>query len=393
MSKEKNGLSDLDFGELISVDGGSPNDDIVIDNGDEFKDNSFQDEFSGEDKLSEDFDKKTTKKTAKKVDEDADEDEEDGEKKTPSHEDADSKSQLALVFAGFLNERGILSKYDKDVFQKYVEENGDEDALEFLYNSEVESRVEEIKKMYDDDMQEYIELKDYGMDSLTAGKLIQNKSKFETIKEDTLDEEDNLELRKSIIKQDLKNTTKMSEDDIDELIETLVITGKDIAKAKKSLKSVKDFNEQQIKLEKKRIDDEEKARELSSKEAREKFKSVLYETKEIMGQQVNKPTLQKIEKFLTEPVGNDSNGKPIDGISAWFMKDPIKARINLAYAITTGLLDGKLDKIEKKAKSSVLTDLQENLSKKGAMLDGKTTQSIGGEGSVLRAMKDTFGNF
>ena len=215
MSKEKNGLSDLDFGELISVDGGSPNDDIVIDNGDEFKDNSFQDEFSGEDKLSEDFDKKTTKKTAKKVDEDADEDEEDGEKKTPSHEDADSKSQLALVFAGFLNERGILSKYDKDVFQKYVEENGDEDALEFLYNSEVESRVEEIKKMYDDDMQEYIELKDYGMDSLTAGKLIQNKSKFETIKEDTLDEEDNLELRKSIIKQDLKNTTKMSEDDID----------------------------------------------------------------------------------------------------------------------------------------------------------------------------------
>ena len=47
MSKEKNGLNDLDFGELISVDGGSPNDDIVIDNGDEFKDNSFQDEFTG----------------------------------------------------------------------------------------------------------------------------------------------------------------------------------------------------------------------------------------------------------------------------------------------------------------------------------------------------------
>jgi len=389
MSKEKSGLTDLDFGELISFD-----DNKELDGGfsqsNDFKDDSFQDEFSGTDKLPGNDDNETNKKPAKKVEKSADEDEDEIEDKAPSHKDADSKSQLALVFAGFLNERGILSKFDKDEFQKFVDENGDEDALEFLYNSEVESRVQEIKKMYDADMQEYMELKDYGVDSDTAHKLVSSKSKFESIKETDLESDENAELRKSIIKQDLRNTTKMSNEDIDELIETMVETGKDVARAKKSLKSVKDFNEQQIKTEKKRIEESEKAQELSRKEATDKFKSTLYETKEILGQPVNKPTLQKIEKFLMEPAGNDTNGNPIDGITAWFMKDPVKARINLAYAIMTNVLDGKMDKIEKKAKSSVLTDLQENLSKKGAMLDGKTAQSIGGEGSVLKAMKDTF---
>ena len=91
---------------------------------------------------------------------------------------------------------------------------------------------------------------------------------------------------------------------------------------------------------------------------------------EILGQQVNKPTLQKIEKFL-EPTYKDSKGNAIDGITAWFLKNPIQARINLAYGIITGVLDGKMEKIENKARTIAIKEMQDALAGKGS-LEGKS---------------------
>ena len=53
-----------------------------------------------------------------------------------------------------------------------VATQGDEAALEYLYDSEVETRVAEVKKMYDQDIQEYIALKDAGVDGATAKTLV-----------------------------------------------------------------------------------------------------------------------------------------------------------------------------------------------------------------------------
>ena len=53
------------------------------------------------------------------------------------------------------------------------------------------------------------------------------------------------------------------------------------------------------------------------------------------------------------------------------MKDPVKARINLAYGIITGLLDGNMKKINQRAKTASLTEIEEALAGKTNMVDGK----------------------
>ena len=334
---------------------------------------------------------KDTKKPAKEEvdDEEPEEDEEDDDKKTPSHKESQSNagSSIALVFAKFQNERGVLSNFDEEELTRIVKEEGEEAGLEYLYDSEVEARVEEVKKMYEDDIKEYIALKDSGIDSGKALELVSAKTAFENITVDQL--EDSEELRKKILVQDLKNNTRYSDEDIDEMVENWITTGKDVEKAKKALPNIKKFNEEKIKAEKQAIIDADKAAQKAQLESKAKLKEAIYNSKEILGQTINKVTQQKLEKFMTEPIGNSPDGRPINAIQAWFAKNPQQAQINLAYAIMTGLLDGKMTAVKEKVKSSVVKELHEGLKVKGAKLDGIFSGENEDDGS-LSTLKNTF---
>ena len=335
---------------------------------------------------------KDTKKPAKEEvdDEEPEEDEEDvDDKKTPSHKESQSNagSSIALVFAKFQNERGVLSNFDEEELTRIVKEEGEEAGLEYLYDSEVEARVEEVKKMYEDDIKEYIALKDSGIDSGKALELVSAPTAFENITVDQL--EDSEELRKKILVQDLKNNTRYSDEDIDEMVENWITTGKDVEKAKKALPNIKKFNEEKIKAEKQAIIDADKAAQKAQLESKAKLKEAIYNSKEILGQTINKVTQQKLEKFMTEPIGNSPDGRPINAIQAWFAKNPQQAQINLAYAIMTGLLDGKMTAVKEKVKSSVVKELHEGLKVKGAKLDGIFSGENEDDGS-LSTLKNTF---
>ena len=328
---------------------------------------------------------KDTKKPAEEEvdDEEPEEDlEEDDDKKTPSHKESQSNagSSIALVFAKFQNERGVLSNFDEEELTRIVKEEGEEAGLEYLYDSEVEARVEEVKKMYEDDIKEYITLKDSGIDSSKALELVTAKTAFENITVDQL--EDSEELRKKILVQDLKNNTRYSDEDIDEMVENWITTGKDVEKAKKALPNIKKFNEEKIKAEKQAIIDADKAAQKAQLESKAKLKEAIYSSKEILGQTINKTTQQKLEKFMNEPIGTTEDGRPIYGVQAWFAKNPQQAQINLAYAIMTGLLDGKMGTVREKIKSSVVKDLHEGLKVKGANLDGLSSEVDEGESSI-----------
>jgi len=329
---------------------------------------------------------KDTKKPAEEEvdDEEPEEDEEDDDKKTPSHKESQSNagSSIALVFAKFQNERGVLSNFDEEELTRIVKEEGEEAGLEYLYDSEVEARVEEVKKMYEDDIKEYIALKDSGIDSGKALELVSAKTAFENITADQLEDEDAVDLRKKVLIQDLKNNTRYSDEDIDEMVENWITTGKDIEKAKKALPNIKKFNEEKIKAEKQAVIDAEKAAQKAQLESKAKLKEAIYNSKEILGQPINKVTQQKLEKFMTEPIGNSPDGRPIYGVQAWFAKNPQQAQINLAYAIMTGLLDGKMGTVREKIKSSVVKDLHEGLKVKGANLDGLSSEVDEGESSI-----------
>ena len=327
---------------------------------------------------------KDTKKPAEEEvdDEEPEEDEEDDNKKTPSHKESQSNagSSIALVFAKFQNERGVLSNFDEEELTRIVKEEGEEAGLEYLYDSEVEARVEEVKKMYEDDIKEYITLKDSGIDSSKALELVTAKTAFENITVDQL--EDSEELRKKVLIQDLKNNTRYSDEDIEEMVENWITTGKDVEKAKKALPNIKKFNEDRIKEEKQAKINAEKAAQKAQLETKTKLKEAIYSSKEILGQTINKTTQQKLEKFMNEPIGTTEDGRPIYGVQAWFAKNPQQAQINLAYAIMTGLLDGKMGTVREKIKSSVVKDLHEGLKVKGANLDGLSSEVDEGESSI-----------
>ena len=335
-------------------------------------------------------DKKDTKKPiAKEVvkDEEAEELEvvkDDKKKSDPSHDDSQiaTDSSIALVFARFQNERGTLSNFDEESFSNLIKEQGEEGALEFLYDNEVETRLNEVKQMYAQDraeILEYIELKDAGLDADTAKRLASSKAAFEGITDDQL--EDDEKLTKQVLVQNYKNTTKWSNEKIEKHVEKLITNGEAFDEAKEVLPDIKKFNEEQIKAEKQARVEADKQAQLGREAQVKKLKDTIYSMTEIMGQPVGKPAQQKIEKFLAE-----------DGIKNWFSVDPEKKTAILGYAISTGLLDGNLGKIKDKVKTSVIKELEDKFNRKSNTLDGDADTSFDSSGSGLNSLKHAFGN-
>lgn len=419
------------FEELVSIDFDAEIEELNYnDNLDVNKENNFEPETDGVDEpdevdepnktsevkkvTSSSISSKTKLKKNKNTDEDSEEDE-DNEKDEENEEDEEedqlihgenidedthSKSNHssskkekspALIFAKFLKEKGVvtLDETELEKINEFVLNGEEEEALEYLFSSEVNRRVEEVKSSYDDDIQEYLLLRDYGVPPEKAMTLVKNKNIIEQISEEDIEDENNLLLRKDIIKSYLKLTTKMDDDDISEYIETLVDSGKDLLWAKKGLTAIKEHNSKLIEEEKQRIKREEEELNNRIKEAKELIKKTVLETNEILGNKVTIATKNKIIKMLTEPAGKDSSGNPIDGIIAWLLQDPIKNRINLAYAISSGILDGKLTNIKKKVKTEVLQELESSIFEKNNLLGGNTRISSSSDG--IKVLKEIFG--
>lgn len=364
---------------------------LKSDNEDEEDFKSINDEDNNEDENEdEDVDKDEDNEDEEELDYGEDIDKKQNSKS--NHSISKKEKSPALIFAKFLKEKGVvtLDETELEKINELVSNGEEEEAFEYLFSSEVNKRVEEIKNTYDDDIQEYLLLRDYGVSPEKAMTLVKNKNIIEQISEDDIEDENNTLLRKDIIKSYLKLTTKMDDDDITEYIETLVDSGKDILWARKGLVAIKEHNNKLIEEEKQRIKQEEEELNNRIKEAKELIKKTVMETDEILGNRVTTATKNKIINMLIEPAGKDSAGNPIDGIIAWLLKDPIKNRINLAYAITSGILDGKLTNIKKKVKTEVLQELESSIFEKNNLLGGNTKISNSSDG--IKVLKEIFGD-
>ncbi len=356
------------------------------------KPESILDDESEDESEEEPKNKPKAKRDKKGDDEEDITDDNDLDTRAPSSK-GNSKSSPALVFAKFLNEKGVLS-LDEEEFSKIkevIEENGEETAFEYIFNKEVEKRVNDVRNSFDDDIREYLELRDVGIAPDIATKLIRDKNAIEQISENDLSGDGAEPLRREIIRMHLNNTTKMSSEEIEDYIDTLVDTGKDEAWAIKSLKAVKQHNKELIEQEKKRIQAEEEEMNRRIAETKELIKKTVMETNEILGNEVSASMKNKVIKLLTEPVGKDSEGNPVDGILAWLLQDPLKNRINLAYAIASGILDGKLNSIKKKVKSEIFEELEDVITNKSNMIGGVKTGTKKNMDN-LEALKAMFDN-
>jgi hypothetical protein len=332
----------------------------------------------GENSSMEDVDEESVKSKKKVTDEvEVDDEETDN---IPSSDEIkstkDASGSFALAFAKFQQEEGIISDFDEAELLKIAEEEGQTGALKYLLEKQRDSIYEEAKEMYGADKQElleYFELKDAGVNPDIAKELAFQKGQFESITDSQLAEDE--DLQKMVLIQHYKLTTRFSDAKIKEKVADIIALGKNEEEAKEALGELKELTKKQIEQAKVEAKSQEVARIQAAAKYKEDLKKYIYDTTEIIpGQKITKPTQQKLEKMILDPV-KDNTGNVTNSIWAERNKDPRKFDLLLAYHLSTGLFYGKTDVLTRKEKTKAADELEKVLEGKGGVSKGKNTGS------------------
>jgi hypothetical protein len=310
-------------------------------------------------------------------------------KNTPLSDDTkenkDASGSFALAFAKFQQDRGVISDFNEEELLKIEEESGEVGMLEYLLDKSRESIFEEAKKMYaadKEELAEYFDLKDIGVDTETAKELAYQKGHFGNITEEDLTESE--DLRRKVIEQHYKMTTNFNESKIKKLVENIFNLGEDETEAIEALEVIKESTKKQIEEVKKQTLEQQKMQQKLIEDARENMKKLIYETDEIIkGQKINKQTQKKLEEMILQPVAKDANGNALNAIWAKRAENPQEFDLKVAYLLHTGIFDGKMDKIKSKTKTEVVTGFEEMLRSKNQSQGGKTVTKTQGDTSLL----------
>ena len=280
-----------------------------------------------------------------------------------------TEDSYALAFARYQLEKGNLTNLDEEEFSKIIEESGEDEAIAWLFQSEVDRNREairnEILEQYDEDVKEFIKLRDKGLEPEIAGDFATSKKFYNSVKPEDLEADDKESLRTKIITDWYKRTTKFNDTRIQKLVENHIALGEDVDVAKEAVNEVKEI-----------ITNEEKElaalTEKQQKEFEENHKKQLAELRtridamdEVLpGYKINKQTKDKIHDMIVKPVANDQYGNPINAIWKKRSEDPFKFDTMVAYLETLGVFDGKVDKLLKPAKNAATSDLQRAMQSK-----------------------------
>lgn len=283
----------------------------------------------------------------------------------PSPDDTNKSSKdmpFSLIHASLLKERGIISDYDEEAFKKLIDEKGTEgeiEVLESIIAKTIEDARAELTSQYESDVKEYIEMLDAGVDTETAKMLVGNKAKLDSITEDVLEADDSIELRKTILFNHYKNTSKFSDQKIEKLIQQTIDSGSDIDEAKEALNALKEDADNRIKQERVRVE-EAKKDYIKQEEAKIKSYKDAIQAKSslIEGTNLTKADKLELENMILKPI-QTKDGRTINAIWAEREKDPVNFDIWLAFAIKNGLHKGSIPESAKKnIKSSVARDME-----------------------------------
>jgi hypothetical protein len=264
-----------------------------------------------------------------------------------SIKDSSSNVPFSLVFKS-LQEEDALSDFDEDSFNKDVEEVGEAKAIRNVFLKEADVLRQVIQQETEEDFKEYTKLLDLGIGREEANKLISQKLEFSSLKEEDLEKEENAEVCKSIIIQNLKNTTKLTDLQIKKQIDRADNAGELVEDAKEALKEVNTFAKVQVAAAKEKAIQDKQLQDTARKEAIQKYKDTVASTDEIIpGQKINKQTKTKVEDAV------------LNGMM-WEVrkKDPYKFDTIVNYLALTGLFEGKGDKLTAKAKTSAIEELE-----------------------------------
>lgn len=306
----------------------------------------------------------------------------------------ESKTPYPIAFARYQLEQGNLRALDEEELLKVIEEDGEEAGMAFIQNKESEAIRNEILETYEEDVQYYLDLLDSGVDRDSAKAITKNRVKYEKISKDDIENEDNEDLRKDVLRTHYMLTTKFSDAKIEKLIEKSVVTGDDIEEATEAIEEInryfKDAGEQQkqIVAEQDKVNREKQQKEL--KDLSDKIENL---TEVVPGFSLTKVDKNKIKDIITKPV-KEMNGVPLNAMWAKRAEDPFKFDTVMATLFHYGVFEGKWDKLVKGTKSKAAEELRRSISQ-DTSFKTRTTSSNNDvsdqEKDSLSSLKRAFG--
>jgi hypothetical protein len=300
----------------------------------------------------------------------------DSDSDTSSSNSAPSK--FAEVLAKDLMSQGIISSLDDEAFTALVEEKGEVEALRSLITGEISNTSDTIKKDYDDNYQEYLSLVEDGVDKNMAGDLVKSKEVFSAITDEQISDEENSQLRRDILTENYKLTTKFTDARIKKLIDRSFELGEDVEETQEALTGIKESIDEKIESEKKDAvkfkADQDQAIEDSKKVLRDSIEGL---NEIIPGQKINKQTKDKMYGLITKPV-QDKNGNTTNALWAKRADDPVHFDHKLAYLVQTGFFEkGKSwDKVKNVKTTKEVSHLEEFLKTNSSSKSGRATSNM-----------------
>lgn len=324
---------------------------------------------------------------------------EDKEDKTPPEADYSSPSSPYLAFARYNAEEGVFDSFDDEEWKKLVEEHGEDGALFELnkrtIDNEVQKQVESYKNLLTPEDKLIFESKVKGLPLDEVGFINHNKKKFSSLTDEDYEDES---LQEEIVRHDLKLKGNTDED-INDIVDSLKETDKLKGKAKNSTSSIVNYytkREKELNLEREKIEQEQlKAYQVEV----EKTKLYIESLDEIVpGIKIDKKTKAKLFDSMTKSVGTDESGQPLNDLMVIQRKNPAAFTTALNYYKELGLfnIDDKgnfnpdFSKITGKIQTKVSKETRKIFETNAAFQGGNKTAAPKDEKEIEDIYSDSF---
>lgn len=310
------------------------------------------------------------------------------EKKEEKKED---KSSTFKVLAEALVEEGIFTEIPEDF-------SGDAGEFLNLFKMEqmkgAESIFENFLNQLPPKLKRAVSSYSNGLDEDSSFEIAENLEKYTSIDQDTLEE--NIDLQKSIYREALikkgfskekaEKYIKRAEDNDDLFDESL-----------ESLDELKAFYEKEETRRKQEIAERNKAIEQEHRRQLESIKNDVESSDEIVpGLKINKKIQETLFKSMTEIVGKDEYGNPMNAVMKTRAKNPLAFEKGIHYYHMLGLfnIDEKgnfkpdLSKLMTVSKSKAISELEKKI--KTEPLKGGRSMDLDEDSDILKAFESHF---
>ena len=269
--------------------------------------------------------------------------------------DPEGDSSLLTPFASLLQEKGFLQNLNIEEFKKAENKY---DALTEAFKKEDELRIEAIINKFPEEL---IELAKAVAQGLPFSEIKEKKIKelsYNAITDEHLKDEDT----QIKLVTELLSLKGFKEAKITKMIDTYKDLGNLEEEAKEALPELKDFYKQEQEKVKTQFRLQQEQLEKSNKEAFEKVQNTVKSTEEIIpGIKLNEVNKTNLFKNMTQIVGQDNNGNPMNYVMQMRSKDPVKFDMAVTYLadLTKGFTDWS--KISKTAKTNAVKEFEKTL--------------------------------